>query len=73
MQLHTGVCGDTVRESVLKVDTGKKIPRHTRGIEPASAACRSDALPTELYPHPCRSELTYGHESIRKKKREIFF
>ena len=23
-----------------------------RGIEPASAACRSNALPTELHPHP---------------------
>ena len=23
-----------------------------RGIEPASAACRSDALPTELHPRP---------------------
>ena len=23
-----------------------------RGFEPASAACRSDALPTELHPHP---------------------
>ena len=42
---------DTVRESALKVDSEKNLLPH-QGIEPASAACRSDALPTELYPHP---------------------
>ena len=42
-------CRDTVRESALKVDSGRKIPCRT-GIEPASRAYRSDALPTELYP-----------------------
>ena len=45
-------CTDTVRESALKVDSGRKIPRRTGGSKPASATCRSDALPTELHPHP---------------------
>ena len=47
---HWG-CTDTVRESALKVDWEKN-PLPHRGIEPASAACRSDALPTELTPPP---------------------
>ena len=34
------------RESALKVDSWKKNPLPHRGIEPASKACRSDALPT---------------------------
>ena len=45
-------CTDTVRESALKVDSGRIIPCLTGGIEPASAACRSGALPTELHPRP---------------------
>ena len=48
---HCG-CTDTVRESALKVDP-KTSPFPHRGIEPASAVCRSDAVPTELHlPHP---------------------
>ena len=46
-------CTDTVKGFALKVDSGreeKKNPLLHRGIEPASAACRSDALPTELHP-----------------------
>ena len=47
-----GGCAHTVRESALKVDTGRKCPCRTgRGLEPASAlrlAFRSDALPVEL-------------------------
>ena len=47
-----GGCTDTVRESALKADSGrKKIPCRTRGLEPASVlrqAFQSDALPTEL-------------------------
>ena len=43
---------------VLKVDSGRKIPCRTRGLGPASAASRSDALPTELHPHP--------HPTVRK-------
>ena len=39
-----------VRESALKDDSGQKNPLPHRGFEPASAACRSDALPTELHP-----------------------
>ena len=38
-------CTVTFRESTLKVGSWRKIPCRT-GIEPASAACRSDALPT---------------------------
>ena len=50
-------CTDAVRESALRVDSGikKKLkiknPLRYRGIEPASATCRSDALQPELYPH----------------------
>ena len=33
-----------IRESALKVDNGRKIPCSNGGIEPASAAWRSDAL-----------------------------
>ena len=49
MRLHMGV----YRESALKMeDSGRKNPLPHREIESASAACRSDALPTELHPHP---------------------
>ena len=41
---------DTGRESAKKVDSGRKIPCRTQGIKPASAACRSDALPGQLHP-----------------------
>ena len=41
-------CTDTVRESALKVDLEKNPLPHRR-IEPASAACWSDGLPTELH------------------------
>ena len=37
-------CTNTESESVLKVDSGKKIPFRTGEIEPASAAWRSDVL-----------------------------
>ena len=40
-------CTDTESESELKVDWEEN-PLPHRAIEPASAACRSDALPTEL-------------------------
>ena len=39
-----GMCTRTVRESALKVDSGEENPLPHRGIEPASAACRSDVL-----------------------------
>ena len=42
----TQVCTDTVRESALKVDWERN-PLPYRGIAPASAACRSGALPTQ--------------------------
>ena len=47
-----GICGHRKRvctESWL----WEKNPLPHRGIEPASAACRSDAIPTELHPRPC--------------------
>ena len=46
-----GECVDTVcicTESKL----WEKIPMPQLGIEPVSAACRSNILPTELHPHP---------------------
>ena len=43
-------CTHTIRESALKVDSGRKIPLH-RGIKPRWVACRSNTLPTELHPH----------------------
>ena len=52
-----GKCSDTVRESALKADSGEKNSLPNRGIEPASAACRVDALPTELHPHPSSRQL----------------
>ena len=53
-------CTDTVTESAQKVDSGRKNPLPHRGIEPASAACRSDALPTE-------SDLTFTGNFIKIK------
>ena len=50
---HKG-CTDTVRESALNLDSGRKIPRRT-GTQPASVlrlASQSDALPDELFPVP---------------------
>ena len=48
----TRECTDTVRESAPNVDIWEKNPLPHRGIELASAACRSDAVPTELHPRP---------------------
>ena len=42
---------NTLRESALKVDAGKKNPWPHQGIEPVSAVCQSDALSTELHTH----------------------
>ena len=53
--------GDTLTESALEVGSGEKNPLPHRGIEPASAACRSDALPTEL--HPPRDRVWKGHRA----------
>ena len=51
----TRACTDTLRQSVLKVDSGIKIKKINsfphRGIELVSAVCRSDTLRTELHPH----------------------
>ena len=41
----------TPQESLHWKVTGRNPLRH-QGIESASAACQSDALPTELHPHP---------------------
>ena len=58
-RLRTGVCGHRKRlctESWLR----EKNPSPHRGIEPVSAACRSNALPTALHshPHPFRTVAT---------------
>ena len=45
-------CPDTVRESALKVDSGRKNTLPHRRIEPALAAWRSDALPMGYIPTP---------------------
>ena len=53
MRLHSGVYGHCKRvctESRL----WEKNPLPYREIEPTSAAWRSDALPTELHPHPAK-------------------
>ena len=45
---HMG-CTDTVRESALKVDSGRKIPCHIGDSNPCIAlAFQSDTLATEL-------------------------
>ena len=45
-------CTDTVRESCTEGWLWEENPLPHRGIEPASTACQSDALPVELHPHP---------------------
>ena len=50
-----GGCTDTVRESALKVDSGKENPLPNRGLEPEPVlrrAFQSDAVLTELFPAP---------------------
>ena len=49
-------CTDTVRESALKVDSGRKIPCRNGESNLHSAACRSDALPTEPHPRLIQTE-----------------
>ena len=51
---HWG-CTDTASESALKVDSGRKIPYHTRDSNPVqycTLVFQLDALPTELFPPP---------------------
>ena len=56
---------DTIRKFALEVDSGrKKSPVSHRGIQPALAACRSEALPTELHPDPRGAVV--GVTAIRK-------
>ena len=55
-----------IRESALKVESGTKYPLPPRGIEPASAACRSDTLPTELHPFLQETE-----ERVRRGENEF--
>ena len=72
---HEG-CADTVRESALKVDSGRKIPLPRLGIEPASAACRFHTLPTELHPSPKSNQPRRSHlgetEFIRSRVKVWF-
>ena len=51
--IEHGGCADTERQSALEVDSGRKLPGLTGGIEPASVlrlAFWTDALPSELSP-----------------------
>ena len=48
------LCGRRKRVCAERWLGGGGNPQPHRGIEPASAACRSDALPTELHPRPKR-------------------
>ena len=53
MLMHAIALGSVqthVRESALKVESGRKKPLPHRGIEPASAAWRSNALPMSYIP-----------------------
>ena len=47
----TRVCTDTRKRVCTESWPWEKSPLPHRGIEAASAACRSDALATELHPH----------------------
>ena len=67
MLMHANAPGgskDTERESALKVDWEKNPSPHRR-IEPASAACQFDGLPTELHPRPV------GNRKKKKKSGTI--
>ena len=72
MRLHTGVYGHRKRVH-RKLPLGENILPH-RGTEPASAACRYDALPTELHPHPV-SHFQFSfcllHSNSKKKNYEL--
>ena len=55
MLVHAMAHGDVrthVRESALKVDSGRQIPCRTGESNQLSAACLFDALPTELHFDP---------------------
>ena len=55
-------CMDTETESALKVDWEKNPLPHT-GIKHVLAACRSDALPTELHRNPWWEQQKQWHNS----------
>ena len=54
-------CTDTVRESVLKVDSGRKIPCCTG----ESAACRSHAVPADLHHGTFMAKFTINLREVR--------
>ena len=59
-------CTDTLRERICTESwLWEKNPLPHRGIEPASTACRPDALPSELHPHPFFPVLTTGQGHLR--------
>ena len=66
MRLHTGMYGH--QAFALKVDWEKK-PLPHRGIEPASAACRSDAVSTE--PHPFPSAKPVANSNCKRNERQF--
>ena len=68
MRLHTGVYGHRKKvctESWL----WEKNPLPHRGFEPVSAACRSDALPTELPTYSTCRQLKCGQHTNSRKVR----
>ena len=56
-------CADTVKESVWQVDSGRNIPC-CPGKSNLSAACWSDALPTELHPHQTDRRVSFSFLGI---------
>ena len=63
--LHTGVYGQTWKLYCTESWFWEINSLPHRGNEPASAACRSDTLPTELHPHPKRGIAIISHMGRR--------
>ena len=61
---RTRGCTDTVRESALKVASGRKNHLSHRGIARTSVVCLSDAIPTELHPYPFCWSLPAHHDQV---------
>ena len=73
MRLHSGVYRHRKRVCTERWFRDKN-PLPHRGIKPASAAGRSDALPTELHPHSKALSLVGRHvTSIKKKKQQQYY
>ena len=75
MSMHViaqGDCADTVKESALKADTGRKNSLPHRGAEPVSAAsctwCSANYLPTQLHSNLERRKKCYRDDCQRSEK-----